>query len=688
MIVIDLPEARLEFPDGTPNEAIRGLIEQHATDPKLRASALSQWADQFVNSERSQGGVGQAVGDTVRNFARGTPVGSWLDEANAGTSAALNYATGGKMGAPYDEAVAYQRATDRAVDKAHPVLGTATKIAGGIASVPFSPVVWGASAGSALLPQVVRGALTGAAYGGAYGAGEGEGGIVSRGKEMLTGAGIGAGIGAAAPFVARGVSNAAGYIADKFKGAPQPLGQYSRGAVNRVTRAIGDDAIDNAAYRQQAAMLGPEGMLADMGPNLQSQAGAIANQPGAGQRTLTSALDTRRAAAPGRVSADVTGALGPRVNLVEAEEAIRKRYGEMADPLYKQFRQSPVPFTRDLETVQRTLQAQPGILQKARQFAALDGSIDPKQFFAQIADDGTVAIQRVPNASEWDYVKRALDDFARSAGPGTNEQRIYSSLATKTRDAIDSAISPSDPSASIYARARGVAGEGIGLRKAMEEGQGAFSKALSPDQMRADLTKMSQAERLAYALGARGQVGDIMGNSATAFGQNADSAARRALGSEFARDKLSLIADPDAAGRLVNRLDAETAFEKTRQGVLQNSATAKRLAAQAEFPGSVNAPSPDIGQKTVLGLVLQGAKKVADISLGGALSERNAKTAEDAAKILSSTDAGRDALAKALLSFKDSKAMTKQGQAAIEKLTRGLLRGSTQTVIDAGSQRR
>ena len=87
MININLPTATLQFPDDTPIADIRAAINEHAKGPDVRQSALDQWADQYVALERKNGGIGQTVSDTVRSFAKGTPVGSWLDEANAGTAA-------------------------------------------------------------------------------------------------------------------------------------------------------------------------------------------------------------------------------------------------------------------------------------------------------------------------------------------------------------------------------------------------------------------------------------------------------------------------------------------------------------------------------------------------------------------------------------------------------------------------
>jgi hypothetical protein len=102
----------------------------------FRERALKRWADDYVAKERQAGGaegIGNAISNTMRTVSRGTFVGPFLDELTAATSAVPYALTGGAIGAPYDETLAYQRAQDRAIDDAYPVLSTAAKVAGGVA---------------------------------------------------------------------------------------------------------------------------------------------------------------------------------------------------------------------------------------------------------------------------------------------------------------------------------------------------------------------------------------------------------------------------------------------------------------------------------------------------------------------------------------------------------------------------
>ena len=144
----------------------------------MRQKAMKEWSSRRVASERKGAGGMQTAYDVGRNLIRGTPVGSWLDEGVAGAKSLA--------GGDYEENVALERARNDAADSSATKLGSfpiigdfttagVTKLAGGIASAPFTPFLRAAQ-GAAMLPRMGAAALTGAGYGTVYGAGEGEGG--------------------------------------------------------------------------------------------------------------------------------------------------------------------------------------------------------------------------------------------------------------------------------------------------------------------------------------------------------------------------------------------------------------------------------------------------------------------------------------------------------------------------------
>ena len=306
MISLNAPETDIDeyiASEGTTVDAVRAYkpgTQQVAPKPvdPMKQRALDQ-----VSAERKASPIMTAVDDTVRNLARGTGIGSFLDEANAATASVLPEMLGGR---PYDEALAYQRAKNELADKESAVVGKLpvigdvtvgglTKLAGGIASAPVTPMAR-VFQGATLAPRVGNAALTGAGYGALYGAGEGEG-MADRATDAAMGAAIGGTIGAAAPLIASGVSNTVAAARNRMSPIAPEVAGYDRNAVNRLTRVAQDSGVDLQAARAN----GPEGMLADANGAFRDVTEAIAQQPGRQRQVVQGALEQRAEGAPQRI---------------------------------------------------------------------------------------------------------------------------------------------------------------------------------------------------------------------------------------------------------------------------------------------------------------------------------------------------------------------------------------------------
>jgi hypothetical protein len=167
----DLIPHQVDF--NRPIADVRADIAKIPEGPQ-RDKAMKAWADAYVAKERapnpdiptervtgSDGKTYEAVpakamplNDVVRNVARGTLIGSFADELEAATEGFAHTITGGRIGAPYEENVAYQRALDRALDKEPG--STATQFVGALASgAPIAKAVLGT--GKTLPGKVWRG---------------------------------------------------------------------------------------------------------------------------------------------------------------------------------------------------------------------------------------------------------------------------------------------------------------------------------------------------------------------------------------------------------------------------------------------------------------------------------------------------------------------------------------------------
>ncbi|MEY4198903.1 MAG: hypothetical protein RLZZ265_643, partial [Verrucomicrobiota bacterium] len=634
-----------------------------ALPPEQRKDAFNEWAKTYVANERKSGGVMQGIRDVGRNLARGTPVGSWLDEANANTQALLKRL--GLGGSDYDEALAYQRATDAAIDQdsmklgSLPVIGDVTmggvqKLAGGIASAPVSPMV-NMVRGTTMLPRMANAGATGAAYGAVYGAGEGDG-TIDRATNAAVGTMIGGGFGAAAPAVATGVSRL-------VSRSPQPQGAL--GTMDR--RAVANVADDMVADgRVGMRPVEPEAMIADMGPNLQGHTGAIARMPGEGKAVVIDALGAtvghgRRGGAPARIQADVDAVLGPPQNLVQLERQVVQDADRRARPFYDQFEKSQLRPTQELVNI---LQSVPDdVIAAARKMATVD-RVD------------ITRPEALPRLIE--YIKAGLDDHVQSLIQNgyMRSAKSYTNLTRDLRREVDTILNPQAPALGPWAMARREAGTGRQFREGLEQGQQAFTRGVHPDQMRADLAGMNAVQRSGFNAGARGQIRDIMGEASSTLGATGDSAVMRRLGSDYARDKLAQVAGQPGADRIVNRLNTEGIYEQTRQAAVGNSVTAAMQENLKRYRGRTD---PQVGGNipdSLWGDAKKAAGWVLNKMTAGYLDERSRRQALDAARILVAQGETRDAFIQELQSFITRRDLTQRQRAAGEELLQNVLTGT------------
>jgi hypothetical protein len=296
-----------------PVEEVRAEIGK-VQDPKVRQRLLDKWADSYVAKEKAGDPKSDPLGlasafdkilaTPVRNVARGTIVGSWADEANALTAAAAHKLSGGNVGAPYDEALAYQRAVDRYNDKASPVLSTVTQIAGGLASAApvANAVIKGAQT---MLGKMMRGAGVGAVHGGVAGAGNDESG--DRLSGARTGAAIGSAIGTVIPPVAYGaawgIDKAANVIRPTATRLTEGADAAAEAILGQRMRAAGAEpqkVAKELLAGQAATRLGPNSYaelpetIADTSNSMQRLTGAVYRAGGEAGDNIKGTLQSRQ----------------------------------------------------------------------------------------------------------------------------------------------------------------------------------------------------------------------------------------------------------------------------------------------------------------------------------------------------------------------------------------------------------
>ncbi|MBY5624438.1 hypothetical protein [Rhizobium leguminosarum] len=575
----------------------------------------------------------------------GPPIRYGTEKAAAATVAAFTDET-------YDQVMDRMNEATRAEKEANPIVDKGAQITGAVAgtipAIMAAPAAFGAGGGSLLLRSGISG-MTGATIGGAD-AGVRSGGDPEKIKEGIYWGGLfGLGGSVAGKVVGAGARSLADALrtrtAARMAGMdPQAFGYFRR--------AVTDDGLDAVTFPQRLREMGAEAIPADLGPNLQKQAGALAATPGAAQTTIRTTLADRTAGANARIGQTIDETAGRNVVPSEIQADIAANQNAHS-PLYREVFRAATPYNtepiasaieadisrlrgpaqarlrqvRDMLNIadSNVLSTDPGVMFQTRQ--AVDGllktEIDPKVISAltearQMLDDGLT--RAVPRIKEIDA---GYSELARQDEAVTRGQQVLDSGRTAPR--------PSE-----------LAGE-------VERGAQPQGMQIGPS-----------AVPLRLSQGARAEIDRIVGTNS-----NDIVAMNRLIKGEgdWNRARLATLFGPEKAERLFKVLENESIYADTANTVTRNSETAARLAAQNELGGG----SGNFGVKEAFkaGGFLGAARSAAIDKVDGIV------------KALMSSNTGdvtRESLARALIGEQR------------EKLVEGLMRakgvGTTPALVD------
>lgn len=681
----DGSQYEVEAPDNAKPQDVYAVLKARLPQsgkPSAPLSPIDQEADKQVADLAAKGLP------PTSSAVKGVPIlGSWLDEISAAGEAGLNKVTGGRFGQPYDKALAFQHARDRYIEQNDPKGQFRDNLIGGLGTapiLPFAKVLPGEGAVSTLGNIVLNGGM----YGFLHGTGD------DSGEGRLANAEHGAAEGATGAAVLGPLAMVAGKALSALKKAspnlPPELAKYDPKAVQDMAEIYKEGGLDRSigGYDYQALKLGQEGTLGDMSPSYRGLVAGFAKRPSEEMTSVVNRYETRANGATQRLDDALTSELGAPLNVPQTIEKMRSAATARATPWYDQFRATPIKPSENMY----------GILDRAKKAGAFDSAQKLMEM------DGIDPNKATGNGQFLDLIKRGLDskiEAAKSSGDRTLVRSltgIASDLRTETdailrsqgayaKDAAGKIIK--DPKTnlpkSIYQHARDVAGEDIRLEKAFEDGQGAFDKSLTADQLAYNLNKMSADEKQIFAAGARAQVAHMADRASTKWGENGDAAMRSALLSRDAERKLEIITGaPQKAGRILDALKREVEFDKTASPALTNSVTALAQAAQKRIPGPVEI-NTNLKATTLEGAVAHGVKSIVDTLTSNAITERNIRHASDMARMLIANGAHRDAIAQGLQKVLKSQALTAKQRTAIQRVANKVIYG---TVPAAHEQRR
>lgn len=429
------------------------------------------------------------------------------------------------------------------------------------AAAPAAAALGATRFGAALskLPQFLKFGALGAGEGAIAGSGAATSG------ERLQGAGVGAAIGAPVGAVAPSVASAATRFAGGVKNAFAPQSNASAD----LARAIVRDADDPASLMARANDLAMErpgvATLADVGgENVRGLVERVAQTPGAGRTQVVPALTSRQQSQAARISADLRSLTGTNKTAFQAINDTIAERAEAAKPLYKSAFEVDLTQSQEgvaaLQTFAREIET--GWGQAIYKSPKLRRTLQTEYGVTDTADMRTL----MPIIDAW---KKQADDMIGEAMRSGNKNQAR--VLTAMRDRVVSAVDQANPN---YASARKAWESPSKFLDAIERGRDFFSNKVSAEEFAARFRTLPDIEKEAERIGAISSIIARMGNDSAKLGDMT-----KYLRSPENRAKLAvLMPTPEAAERVLTRLNAEVGMSELTARALGNSATARRLA--------------------------------------------------------------------------------------------------------------
>lgn len=555
-----------------------------------------------------------------------------------------------------------QRASEK------PLISIGEQIAGGAIPAFISK---GTSLPLTLGKAAVQGFKSGAI--GGFGAGEGSP------TEQLTSTAIG-GIagGAAAPALqlgARVVKNVSQPIIKSMFAEPDVTGL--KAGRNLVKEALKSDvgSVDEAinTVLQNA---GKPYTLADIGPNTRAYLDAVNLIPSPAKQTAKKFLEQRDKGISARLTSDLQEAFGTTASFFDEFNALKTARTDLGKKMYANAFKKQVPVNRELTD----LLGRPSVQQAyARGInIAQEKGIKVPNVVVNAQGQLVTADNKLVPAVDTEFlhfVKMGLDDLVytgKSPSSGIGNTQLNS--IKDTRAQFLNYIDKNNPS---YKSARNYWADDTATMDAMQSGR-TFLKA-NPDQLKADIKKMSTSEKEAFRLGAMSDLIERVGGQSTDTVVPMTPNVARNILKDPKRVALIKATFPDNElgqnkfNQFIKNFQTEMEMKATSGQVLAGSQTAGRQEAVKALRGTVAQEAPNIDAQT---LILNALKMDATD-----MNEQQLKsTAKEVVKILTETDPARlKTIAQELTKQRPlefaADVLTKSGRSLISPYTTGGVAG-------------
>jgi hypothetical protein len=486
------------------------------------------------------------------------------------------------------------RAAQSAMSEEYPITTGALQTGAAVAATaPFLPARLAGTALERAAKASGLGAVFGAAEGGVSGYGRGETPeqrTESAKSSAMFGAGGGAAGGFLSPYLERGISR----LFDKpARTLAAQLGISVEAAqVIRSTFSQGGNMQDAVTAVQQA---GRTGMIADANAATKALTDAVAATGGEASEIVSSSVRQRAEAAGRDLSSQLDQTLGDvPAGTRSVLEEVAGRSASARGRLYDAALGSPIDYTSTAGAAIESLferipdRVKVEAIRRANEAMQMEGTRgQTMQIRAIIGDDGSVSFLEMPNMTQLNELKIALQEMAQDmVNPRTGQMTAEGIRYQKIAGELRGALTEANP---IYGRAVDLGGEKIQEENAFMLGLDMLKDKTTREQVQQGLSGITQAQRDLVRRGVRSNIDETLANvksSIDAGGETEIAEARRLLrnlSSRANRDKLQMLLSPEEYAEFERTLMQSYMAMDLRASTARGSQTAIRQQVQGDI---------------------------------------------------------------------------------------------------------
>jgi hypothetical protein len=531
------------------------------------------------------------------------------------------------------------------------------------------------SKGTSLPLTLGKAAVQGFKSGAIGGFGAAEGSPEQQVTSTLIGGGAGAVAAPALQLGARVVKNVSQPIIKSMFAEPDVTGlQAGRNLVKEALKSdVGsvDEAINTVLQNS-----GKPYTLADIGPNTRAYLDAVSLIPSPAKQTAKKFLEQRDKGISARLTSDLQEAFGSKASFFDEFNALKTARTDLGKKMYANAFNKQVPVNRELTD----LLGRPSVQQAYARGINIAQEKGIKVPNVSVNAQGQLVTAENKLVDKVDteflhYVKMGLDDLVytgKSPSSGIGNTQLNS--IKDTRAQFLNYIDKNNPS---YKSARNYWADDTATMDAMQSGR-TFLKS-NPDQLKADIKKMSTSEKEAFRLGAMSDLIERVGGQSTDTVVPMTANVARNILKDPKRVALIKATFPDNElgqnkfNQFIKNFQTEMEMKATSGQVLAGSQTAARQEAAKAVRGTIAQEAPNIDAQN---LIFNALKMDAT-----QMNEQQLKaTANEVVKILTETDPARlQTIARELTTRRPSEVisdvLTRGGRGLISPYTTGGVAG-------------